>query len=137
MKFPSPLKTNNSIPRALSPSETAHIRSVECVSSCVDLLSLYSLLTLEFFPVQSQGPSPGGPSQGLTGDLGRDHSFSRALFSFITIKGLLKRMGHSKGVRDARSSCPVSLSSDSPVRAISHYLPHRRYWCSWVRAPSL
>ena len=31
------------------------------------------LLTLEFFPVQIQAPSLGGPSQGLTWDLGHDH----------------------------------------------------------------
>lgn len=127
-------------PGGTLPSETAHILSAEWVSPCVNPLSLYFASLLHSFLPRSQGPSLGGPSEELARDLECDHSFSCSLFSHnIIIKGLLKGMCHSKGAWNGCSSCPVSPSHDSPVYACapeSHYLPHRRCWCSWVTAPS-
>lgn len=126
-------------PGGTSPSETAHVLSGEWVSSCVNLLSLYFASLLHSLLPRSQGPSLGGPSEELARDLECDHSFSCSLFSHnIIFKGLLKRMSHSQGAWDGCSSCPASPSRDSPVHTYapgSHYLPHRRCWCSWVTAP--
>lgn len=74
MKFPNPLKTNH-ILGLLSLSETVHI-----LPRYISLNTNYPTLcclTLDFFPVQSQGFSLGGPFQELAQDLGNDHYLAR------------------------------------------------------------